>query len=83
MACLRTPPSPLFDKEGESATPQGALKEVQDSSCRGFRGVPYSFLVSPNHGGLRGLIDTQLGFLKKSVPIEIESTQKIKGGCKW
>jgi len=51
----RTPPSPLFNKEGEEAKPQGAFKK----RCRrvlltGARGCPPDFSLFPQDWGIRG-----------------------------
>jgi hypothetical protein len=35
-----------------------AEKEVQDTSCRGFGGVPPALKKSPEIGGYRGLIES-------------------------
>ena len=50
---MRTPPDPLFDKEGEAAQPQGAFEiEVQDTSCTGELGVsPRFFIKVPQRMG--------------------------------
>jgi len=45
MTGMRTPPDPLFIKEGEEAQPKGAFNEVQEKNLLpgGTGGVPYLF----------------------------------------